>query len=269
MKKRIFLLAASCLLLATNMAFASIEIDPIRLELELDAGGTHSDYLNLTNHGSEAVEISLSTGEYRYMFSNNTIYPQPPKSRTLPSCRAWINFKPNKIKLQKDQKQQVQYTINVPAASADEYLAAIVIDEAQKAPDFQPGETGRVRIKITPRISIPVYVAIKKLLKRSCEISALSGAMSEDKKSVEFSVTLKNTGTVHIRPQTALLVLDKAGAVANKIPLGKSLPIFAGFGEKLSASWTPRFSGKYTLVATVDIGTGELIQKSIQFEVKK
>jgi len=253
----------------SGLSYASIEIDPMRLELELEEGKTHSGELTLVNHSDEAVQIALSADEYRYMFSPGAIYAEPPKPKTLPSCRAWIAFNPDKIELEKDAKKQVQYTIKVPSGPDDEYVAAIVIDALSQQPTFSATDTGRVKIRLTPRISLPVYVAIKKSAKRSCSISDLSAVVLEDKKTVEFSVTLKNDGTVHIRPLTRLLVLDAAGGVVDKIPLGVSLPVFAGFGEKLSAKWVPRFPGKYTVVATVDIGAGPLIQKGIPFEVKR
>src|SRR3989338_8857156 len=95
----IFLLSTINCQLST--AYASIEVDPIRLELETDAEKTLSGYLTLTNHSEEPTELSFSPGEYRYLFSDNTVYPQQSKLQKLPSCRQWISFKPDKIKLQK------------------------------------------------------------------------------------------------------------------------------------------------------------------------
>jgi hypothetical protein len=203
------------------------------------------------------------------MFSKNTIYPQASKAQTLPSCKNWITFDHDRLKLKKGQTSQVQYAINAPAVMAGEYVAAILIDEEQPAEELKPSEKSQVRIKITPRISIPVYIAAKNSLRRSCIISDLSAALSSDKKSAEIYVTLKNTGTVHVRPATSIVVLDEYGILSGKFSLGKSLPLFPDFGEKLSSVWKPRFSGRYTIVATVDIGTGALIQKSMSFEVKK
>jgi hypothetical protein len=112
-------------------------------------------------------------------------------------------------------------------------------------------------------------VAIKNSLSRSCEIQKLEAVSSGNKKFVWFSVTLKNNGTVHVRPAITLTIFDENKAVANKISLGKSLPIFTDFSETFSADWVPRFTGKYTVVATVDIGTKDFIQKSAIFDVNE
>jgi hypothetical protein len=261
----IFSLIPHCSPLAT--CFASVEVQPIRLELELDAGETYSDYLTLTNHGDEEIKVSLSGSEYRYMFSENTIYPENKNIQSLPSSKGWINFKPDRVTLKKNEPQQIQYTIKVPPKSTAEYVASMLIDEEQTAQELNPSLTGQVQIKITPRINIPVYIAIKNSLKRTLSIADLTQIVNE--KNVVFSVILKNDGNVHIRPSTTLVIIGEYGAVADEISLGKSLPIFAGFGEKLTATWKARFFGKYTAVATVDIGAGQLVQESTKFEVKK
>jgi hypothetical protein len=253
----------------SHYAFASIDVQPIRLELELDAGKTYSDYLTLTNHSEGEIEISVSPGEYRYMFSENTVYPENQNNKAIPSSKGWITFKPDKIMLKKGQPRQIQYAINVPAGAVDEYVACIIIDEEQAEQELNPSITGQVRVKITPRISIPVYIAIKNSLKRSCSIDETSQLVDSKEKNVDFYITLKNDGNVHIRPSTTLVIIDEYGAVAGKLSLGKSLPIFAGFGEKLTATWKAKFFGKYTAVVTVDIGDGQIVQESVKFEVKR
>jgi len=250
-------------------AFASIEINPLKIELEASEGKTYSGYITITNHGLENTEISLSPGDYRYMLSDNAIYPKSNRSEFLPSCKNWITFNPDRINLDKNATQQIAYTVKVPAdAMANEYVSSILIDEEPQPSLVEQDKSGQVRIKITPRISIPVYIAIEKYLEYSCAISDFTATVSDKEKSVELVVILENNGTAHIRPVTKLVILDGFGTLENKISMGKSLPIFSDFGEKLTTTWKPKFKGKYTAVATVDIGTENLIQKSITFEVK-
>jgi len=266
--RKLFVLCTFCFLLLPSPLFASIEIDPMRMELQADSGKPIAGYISITNRGNENIDISLSPGEYRYMFSVETIYPKNSEPQTLPSCKNWINLKPDKVKLEKGKTQQIQYSINVPSSAKNEYVAAILIDEEQPAAPIEPGTAGQVRIKITPRINIPVYVEIKDSLKMSCEITNLEAVSSKNKKFVWFSAAVKNSGTVHIRPTVTLTIIDQYKTVVKKIPLGKTLPIFAGFAERLTAEWVPDFTGKYTVVATADIGTENFAQKSAEFDVK-
>jgi len=257
------------ILVFTQPLFASIEIDPMRLELEADSGNTTTGYITITNRANETIDVSVSPGDYRYMFSSSTIYPGPGKPQSVPSCKSWISLKPDKLTLEKGKTASLEYSIKVPAASKGEYVGAILIDKEQPAGELKAAKTGQVRVKITPRINIPVYVAIKNSLSRSCEIQKLEAVSSTNKKFVWFSVTLKNNGTVHIRPAITLTMFDENKTVANKISMGKSLPIFADFADSFTANWTPRFAGKYTAVATVDIGAKDFIQKSVLFDVNE
>lgn len=250
-----------------NTLYASIEIDPIRLELEAESGKPITGYISITNHGEEDMDISFSPGDYRYMFSGNTVFPEPPAEQTIPTAKSWISIKPDKIKLEKGKTQQVQYSINTPSSLAGEYVAAILIDREQPQTPLKQNTTGQVRIKITPRINVPVYISIKNNLKRSCEIKELKAVSSKNKKFVWFSVTLKNNGTTHIRPAATLTIFDESKAVVKKIPLGRSLPVFANFSEKFSTDFVPELPGTYKVVVTVDIGTKDFIQKSAEFEV--
>ena len=252
----------------TIPAYASIEIDPMRLELEAESGKQATGYITLTNRGEENMDISLSPGDYRYMFSGNTVFPESPKAQTLPSAKSWITLKPDKVKLEKGKAQQIQYSINVPSSLTGEYVAAILIDHEQPQTPLKQNITGQVRIKITPRINVPVYISIKNSLKRSCEIKGLEAVSSKNKKFVWFSVTLKNNGTTHIRPSVTLTIFDESKAIVKKISLGKSLPVFENFSEKFSADWVPESPGKYKVVATVNIGTKDFTQKSAEFDVK-
>jgi len=109
---------------------------------------------------------------------------------------------------------------------------------------------------------------IKEGLKKACEIENFTVVQKNNKKAVEIKLGLKNTGTVHLRPVTTIVIMNESKEVVDKVNLGKSLPLFSEFTEGLSASTQLTYPGIYTAVATVDIGDGELVQKQIEFEVK-
>ena len=128
--KKLFVIC-TFLFVFSNNVFASIAVDPARLELEADSGKITTGYISITNTGNDDIDISLSPGEYRYMFSIDTVPPDAPKPQSMPSCKAWIGLKPDKLKIEKGKTQQVQYSINAPQSSKGEYVAAILIDKEQ------------------------------------------------------------------------------------------------------------------------------------------
>ncbi len=246
----------------------AIEIEPMRLELELNATQTHEGSLKLTNHSSEPIEASLATGMYRFVMSPNIIYPEIKKTTIIDSCQQWIKLTPDLIKIQPGSTEEIQYTIDIPSDSFGEYVAAIVVDENRLTEALDPATKGQVRVKITPRFSIPVYVAIKDSLEYSAEITEFEPIYDAESGVVNFEVTIKNTGTAHIRPVGTIVITDQKNNLAARLSTGRCLPIFSEWGLKIPVRWASTVKGKYTAVATLDIGTGELLQKTIQFNVE-
>jgi len=250
------------------MAYA-VEIEPMRLELEVNRSDKHSGSLEVTNHTDETIEISASTGKYRFIESANAIYPTTLSQKNLQSCQNWIKLDPDRAKIKPDSTLKLSYEISVPENSFGEYVAAIVVDE-EKGPrgSFDSKTPGVLQVKITPRYSIPVYVSIKDYFERSAEIEEFKAEADAKNGAVSFEITLKNTGTTHLRPSGTVVVMGEGGYVATRLATGKCLPVFSGFGEKIPVRWIRAPKGKYTAVATIDIGTEELLQETIEFEVE-
>lgn len=246
----------------------AVEIEPMRLELVLPRGQTHTGSLNLVNHKTNPVEISLSPGEYRYIFSSGTIFPKDPDKRNLLSCRGWITFSPDRFKLEAGESIKIEYKINVSDGAYGEYVASILVDEERQISPFEKDAFGEVRVKITPRISIPVYIAIKETEAMSAKVQEVKVNRDPESKMVTFTVVLLNTGTVHLRPTGNIIIMNENSQVAAKLPTGKCLPIFPEYGERIPVSWKPSRAGIYTAIVTIDIGTNQLLQEKIEFEVK-
>ncbi len=286
---KILLLITASLLFSVS-SYGSIEVEPMRIETQAGAGETVTGYLTLTSIQEKPIEISFSSGEYRYMFSPGVIYPDSPKGQALPSCKNWISFKPDKIRLEKYKPQKVQYTIKVPQAANTEHLAAILIDQEQNQDDLTPPVNGQARVKITPRLSVPVYVLIKNSAVQQYIISELTASVGaglparestmraakaaptfaqDVDNTIVIETILKNTGTTHIRPLTKITITDDAGNLVENINAGKSLPVFPGFGEKVQALWKPKGPGEYAIVATVETENQSLIQKSLRIKIER
>jgi len=253
-------------LAACNSAYA-IDIDPMRLELELDSGKVHTDYITVTNHSKNPVEISASTQKYRFIASPHMIYPEAEALRRLQSCQRWIEMDIDRITIGPESSEELAYTIYVPENSFGEHVAAIVIDENTEAPPLDPGKKGQVRIKITPRISIPVYVAIKGYSEISAKIENFDVDQDIKKGIAIFEITLKNTSTKHIRPVGTIIITDSTGQTITRLSTGRCLPVFSGYGEKIPVLWEDAQKGKYTAIVTLDIGAKEFLQEKLEFEL--
>ena len=256
-------------LLASAFAYA-VEIDPMRIEYSLEPGRTYSGSFHLKNSSTLAVDIFVSTGEYRYIFSAGAIPPQDPKKSRLASCQDWFQFENTKFSLNPGEFADAKFTIKVPADASSEHLCAVIFDEKRNLQEAKADEkTGVVRIQLTPRFSIPVYISIKGVEKAEAKITDLRVVSEYQKDGAIINLTLENTGNVHIRPLGTVVILNQNGELIKNIPAGKSSPVFPGYKETIPVICQKLPPGNYTVVATVEISKDNLIQKKTTFTFTK
>lgn len=265
---QIILLSTLYYLFSTLLAFG-VEIEPMRIEYTLDAGKTYSGSFKLKNPSSFSVDVFVSSGEYRYIFSEGSIPPAGDK-KTLPSCQDWFQFEKTKFNLNPGGSCDVKFLIKVPKDVKQEHLCAILFDERRSLQEIKPKEkTGNVQIQLTPRFSIPVYIFIKDTEKILAQIPAVSVVSEPEKGGVRINITLENTGNVHIRPLGTLVILNQNGEVVKNMPIGKSLPIFPAYKETIPVICPKLPAGKYSIIATIEVSKDNIIQRKTSFVLKK
>ncbi len=279
MKKTIIIACLFCLIAWCGLSYA-VEIEPLRLQHSLSAGKKYSGSFKLKNSSDTSVQIAISTGEYRYIFSSGATPPVDIKKRFLPSCKGWFTFEQQALILKSGEAKEVKFFITVPKTAYPEHLCAVIFDEKQlqdkTRPESQSG-SGNVTVQILPRFSIPVYISIKDTERISAEITDLSVECDEfSKAGAAARITLENTGTVHIRPFGTLVIFSRQeagsasgggqnGEVVKTLPIGKSLPIFPGYKEIIPVPCRKLQSGSYTAIATIEIAKNRIIQKKAAF----
>ncbi|MCM8782627.1 MAG: hypothetical protein NC828_06235 [Candidatus Omnitrophica bacterium] len=259
----LFVLSLS--LLIFNFPAYAVDIEPLRLEHKLEAGKTYSGSFRLSNTSPFAVDISISTGEYRYILSENSIPPAGGK-KTFPSCQNWLQFEKTRFSLNAGEFADAKFLIKVPVDATEEHLCAVIFDEKKLLQEITPkAKTGSVQIQFTPRFSIPVYLSIKNTEKISVEIKDISAISSLKKGNVTIKITLINSGAIHIRPFGTLVIFNQSGAVVKNLPIGKTLPIFPGYQEIIPVNCSGLAAGKYLAVATIEVSKNKIIQKKTTF----
>lgn len=243
----------------------AVDIEPMRLEYSLEPGKTYSGAFKLKNTSEFAVDVLVSTGEYRYLFTKGTTPPEDGK-KTLPSCQDWFQFTKTKYNLSPGGTAEAKFTVKIPKEAGQEHLCAVIFDEKRGLKETKPKqETGNVQIQVIPRFSIPVYISMKKDENISAEITDMSTAGEPQKGGLIFNITIKNTGSVHIRPMGTLIILDQNSEVVKNLPIGKSLPVFPGYKEQVPVFCPKIPAGRYSAIATVEIAKEKIIQKKTMF----
>ena len=248
----------------------AVEVEPSRLELKIPADQPTRGELQLSNPGQQPVEVTLSAGPYRFL---------DPKLK-LPSCQDWLRFEPDRLTLGPGATTSVAYTVTPPSNlnvdTAGEYLGAILVDqlpaEAEKKPD------GKARLTVVPRLALAVYVMIQGKERVEVELSGVKAGRFEGQKPrqgmrepppdlLRIDVTLKNRGTVHVRPAGTTALFDGEGHLYRSSPLGKSMPLLPTAVMTIPALLPLPPAGSYRLVTTIEVQEGTVLQKETLFEV--
>ncbi len=252
-----------------SSAFA-VEVEPTRLELKVPANQPTRGELQISNRGHQPVEVRLSAGPYRFL---------DPKLK-LPSCQDWFRFEPARLTLAAGATTAVAYTVTPPSNldvdTAGEYLGAILVDqlpaEAEKTPQ------GKARMTIVPRLALAVYLMIQGKDRVEVELSDVKAARFEGQNPkdemrepppdlLRIDVTLKNRGSVHVRPSGTTALFDGEGHLVRASPLGKSMPLLPTADMTIPALLPLPPAGGYRLVTTIEVIEGVVLQKEISFEV--
>jgi len=122
------------------------------------------------------------------------------------SACGWTTFSPTDFTLEPGATGQVRVSVSVPAeVPAGEYRLGLFFEEHSVVPP-QVGTTRRLVLRY--RLSTLVYVMVprleRKLLVREVEATDVSGTLS-------LHAVLENAGSMHLRPETWVEVLDAEG----------------------------------------------------------
>jgi len=241
-------------------AAAAVEVEPSRLELTLSSEDPTRGQLQVTNHSAKTVGVRITAGAYRY------IQPIPP----LPSCQDWLSFKPDRFTLAAGATTTVLYSVLPPSNlledTAGEYVGAIQVDQLPPEENGPSPAAASSHLTIVPRLALPVYLMVKGRESFHLEISRVEAKLIQTS-LLRIDTTLKNLGTVHIRPSGTFALFRSDGELFRTTPLGKSIPILPGGSLTLSSLLPQPPRGRYRLVTTVELPDGKALQKETPFEI--
>ena len=249
------LLLAAAALAGGARAQTGLGLAPMRVDLALAPGASHSGVMTVANNGGSLVRI---TGEALDFYLDETATPQfgrEYRQEAEFSCRTWLSANPMELELNSSVQAAVRYTVRVPqTAGPRSYHCAIGFTTQPTA-----GEGKAIGLRTAVQIVGAIYVVVGK--------PALEGTVKDlqleyvpDPKSPGWRavVTIHNEGLMHFRPEGDLDVLDQSGAVVETVKF-VPMPVLPKrdqrfvFPLKLAGG-----EGRYRLRARVDLGGNEI-----------
>ena len=262
MKRGFLLLLLTLLGGIPARAELGLALAPMRVEIQISAGGQYTDSLRLTN---DSPARSRVRGELLDWYLDDTMTPQfsDRYAQEKPfSCRDWLEINPREMDLVENGTFRVRYTVRVPAGTpVGEYhcgagfvtLPAIDPAEPPMGMHIAVRAVAAIYVRVGNPASQPV---MKDLALRSGEGGYAAVALFE------------NQGLRHYRIQGFIEVQDSSGRVVERenYPQVPVLPKrVQAFPIQLKTALPP---GTYLVRSQADVGLPETLEASIRVVVE-
>lgn len=251
------------------VAQVSVEVSPLRVELKVGAGGTHTQLVQLRNDGSEPLRVHARIDDW-YLSRDGTPQFKPVDPNEPFSAAAWVRLNPAEQVLAPRVNATLRFTTNVPAGTADGgYRTAIMFE-------FDPPGTdpsGRPRdVRFKSRIATVLYVTVGKpaiaVELTDLQVRTATGQLPQ------IVATLKNGGRASVRTKGAVAIYETAGNTRVRQLTVPEVPVLPT-SEREVAIWTagdrddPLGPGEYRVEIRIDVGLPELLVGETTFVVAK
>jgi hypothetical protein len=262
--KRVFLL----LLLASAVTLPAraelgIALAPMRIEIQISAGGQYSESFRLSNESAEPVRVR---GELLDWYLDDSMTPQFADRYEQEkdfSCRDWLQINPREMDLVANGTFRVRYTLRVPAETPEgEYHCGAGF---VTMPPIHPSQPA-MGMFIAVRAVAAFYVVVgnpssEPSFKDLSLRTASDGAW-------EAVAWFENQGLRHYRIQGFVEVLDERGQIVERVEY-PSVPVLPKRVQtlplRLKASLPP---GAYQVRSQADVGLPEILEATTRVVVE-
>jgi hypothetical protein len=259
LKRGLAALATSAMLLGSGMNAASAAtpagttVSPPVYDLQASPGQTIVQKMTVHND----AEVSQS-----YTPVVNTIAPANEQGglafgpTNASDLSGWITVSPSKLDLPAGESGDFTITVKVPSnASAGGHYATV----------FAKSETGTVNVNgasLTPLIGTSVLLKVAGNLTESADVVEFSTSRARlvPGEPIDFSVRVRNTGNVHVRPQGTIQIFRDNVKVDEVAVNDDGLTVLPSSIRKFAASSNKTLpSGSYTARLTMTYGAGQTL----------
>ena len=250
---------------ASAAAQSSVEVSPLRVELQAGPGSSTTQGVTLINQGKESVRVRATLTDWD-LTRDGTPQFEGSEVGGRYSATAWVRIAPPEQLIEPGATATVRFNLAMPPdVQPGGYRTGILFE-------FEPASRTNVvrpEISFKSRIATLIYVNIgaPPIATELVDVRVRPGTAA-----VDVVATVKNAGRRTVRTRGTLVLFDAAGAVASESPV-PDVPLLPESEREVtvpvktsSTSGTTLPPGVYRAELRIDLGQPALIvgETSIQ-----
>ena len=252
---------------APALAQISVEVSPLRFELQAAPGGSSTQAITLQNTGKEAVRIRATISDWHLSKDGAPQFQAPEEGRAY-SASGWLRVAPPELVLQPGIQGTVRFTLAVPqGVDPAGYRTGILFELSPAAGD----PVARAReVAFKSRIATLVYVNVGQ---PPAAVDLTDLRVRTTPEQTEVLATLKNTSRRTVRTKGSLFIYGASGPALREVPV-PDVPVLPESERDVAIvaydhATKPLPPGEYRLEVKIDVGLSALIVGETTLKVGK
>lgn len=228
---------------------ATLRINPTKIRLSIPAGESRSGVIEVENPSNETIVVKAYLQDWVYTSLHDGTKEFFPAQTTAFSATNWISTSLSEFVIPAFGKQNINYTVKVPAKSEGGHFAVLFFESLLSGGSVKEDQG----LGVLVRIGALFYIEPQNTIKHLAEISNLN-LQRKSGGPLEIALDFKNTGNIDVTCQGTFHILDKSGMVLSRGDFNDCYTL-PQESAKLQGVWKePLPKGEFDLVVTLDIG---------------
>lgn len=254
-------------LASSAAAQSSVEVSPLRIELQTSPGGNTTQAITLSNAGKDPVRVRARLTDWDLSRDGAPQFEGSVEGGPF-SATGWVRIAPPEQIIEPGQQGTVRFSLAVPAGVAPAgYRTGVLFEFGPATAD--PLARGR-QVLFRSRIATLIYVSVGQ--------PPMAGDLTDLRvrtsgPQTQVVATIKNTSRRYVRTKGTLVLYDASGKVVREVPV-PDVPLLPESERDvvivaLEADKAPLPPGEYRVELKIDVGLPALIVGETTLKVPK
>ena len=250
----------------------AVIVSGVIFDPEVNAGEHVSHEITVSQKSTEnATDLTIDLYDWNQTIDGSNIVGEEGSVKTPYSAKSFLNVTPSSLHLEPGSTKKILVEGDIPADTSPGGRYAIVsIMDSPKLAGKGEGTAGLVSVVVGYKALI--MIKVRGDILQTAEITDLSVEKPISPKQQNVTMTLKNTGNFHYKPDIELAIKDKNGNILANDTLVTNSSIIPPFSHNFRLSLKPENGlepGKYLISARVSLKDGtKIASKEMEIEIK-